>query len=151
MLYPCYQVLEGLHWADWVFCSRSRNCLPGFYIHLPGDLRAEKGRTRSVEAAAPKSASCSLGSTCPSCCTPTPSLFFSFLKDFFDHTDKFHLNSGTHTHRLIDRETMNWMLNNTCRQRQHQCLFVDERTLESIFDGNIKIKFMHWVGEEVLF
>ena len=151
MLYPCYQVLEGLRWADRVFCSRSVNCLPGFSIRLPGDLRAEKGHTRSVEAAAPKSASCSLGSTWPSCCTPTPSLFFNFLKDFLDHTDKFHLNSGTHTHRLIDRETMNWMINNTCRQRQHQCLFVDERTLEIIFDGNIKIKFMHGVGEEVFF
>lgn len=43
------------------------------------------------------------------------------------------------------------MINNTCRQRQHQCLFVDERTLESVFDGNIKIKFMHGVGEKVFF
>ena len=43
------------------------------------------------------------------------------------------------------------MINNTCRQRQHQCLFVDERTLEIIFDGSIKIKFMYGVGEEVFF
>jgi hypothetical protein len=50
-----------------------------------------------------------------------------------------HLNSRTHTHRLIQegREAYH-ELNNTCGKKQHQPLFANERTLEIISGGNIK-------------
>lgn len=136
------QNLEALHSG----CIRPVKCPRCFQTHLAGDLRADRGslplQTPLLQSFLLSAYSVGTGNSGPRGQASAFSGIFlgvEFLKDFFDHVDKFSFKFR-HIYPQADRQThaMNRVINNTCRQRQHQCLFADKRALEIISDGNIK-------------